>query len=105
MENGQMRPQPARSNAFTLVELLVVVAIIGVLVSLLLPAINASREAGRRGQCMDNLKQIAMAVLNYETHWGTLPRAYTPNDTNEIRYGLCNVGSDIMPRTMKKGNP
>jgi prepilin-type N-terminal cleavage/methylation domain-containing protein/prepilin-type processing-associated H-X9-DG protein len=62
-----------KRSAFTLVELLVVIAIIGILVALLLPAIQAAREAARRSQCKNNLKQIALACLNHESSQKRLP--------------------------------
>ncbi|MCC7475355.1 MAG: DUF1559 domain-containing protein, partial [Pirellulales bacterium] len=76
---------PAGRRGFTLVELLVVIAIIGILVALLLPAIQAAREAARRSECINNLHQISLAALNYENARKTLPpgsgyRRTSPDD-------------------------
>lgn len=62
-----------KSAGFTLVELLVVIAIIGVLVGLLLPAVQAAREAARRSSCQNNMRQIGLAALNYESTYGSFP--------------------------------
>lgn len=84
-------------RGFTLVELLVVIAIIGVLVALLLPAVQAAREAARRSQCMNNLRQVGLAALNFEQSNQTFPAGST---TTSSRIGGPYIGTwaiDILP--------
>jgi len=103
---------PRSKNGFTLVELLVVIAIVGVLVALLLPAVQAARESARRSSCSSNLRQLGLALHNYEGTWRAFPPQKggtncswpsTPNCNYERRSGLIALSSFLEQGTVYEG--
>src|SRR5262245_40968191 len=99
-----------RRTGFTLIELLVVIAIIAILIALLLPAVQQAREAARRTQCKNNLKQIGLALHNYESSTRVFPASsttapsgangawsYTPARAQDPKWHLHSWASEILP--------
>ena len=86
-------------RGFTLIELLVVIAIIAVLIALLLPAVQAAREAARRAQCINNLKQIGLALHNYHEH---LRRRSPPGGVRRRAGDPCTPGAMLILPVMEQ---
>lgn len=100
----RFRAVPVLRSAFTLVELLVVIAIIGVLVALLLPAVQAAREAARRSSCSNNLRQIGLGLQNFESTYKTFPSSLRPVIPNASgQYDGWSAQGQILPY-LEQGN-
>src|SRR5437763_3367542 len=94
------RQPPRQRRGFTLIELLVVISIIGILVGLLLPAVNSAREAGRRIQCANNMRNVALGLVNFSTSKNAFPNSGTftetqPTAAQPATWGSSNAGNSI----------
>ena len=102
------RSNESRSAGFTLIELLVVIAIIAVLIALLLPAVQSAREAARRIQCVNNLKQLALSVQNYHDIYNRFPIGGIGHDPVTGLYPPANYRQPfiigVLPLHRQQGN-
>ena len=92
--NEFKRRRGLAERGFTLIELLVVIAIIAVLIALLLPAVQAAREGARRASCINNLKQIGLAIANYESSLGCIVSGYVSSPTPLAKFGVAGYNPD-----------
>lgn len=99
------KPSRLSNKGFTLVELLVVIAIIGILVGMLLPAINAVRNAARRTSCLNNLRQVMMASINYESANGEFPPGSTPAGESFVVKLLGQMEETSLKELYRNGSP
>jgi prepilin-type N-terminal cleavage/methylation domain-containing protein/prepilin-type processing-associated H-X9-DG protein len=95
---------PVARRGFTLIELLVVISIIAVLIALLLPAVQSAREAARRIQCVNNLKQVALALHNYHQSQGSFPLGGVSDPTSDWAHDSCLPWRVLLLPFMEQGN-